>query len=53
MKIINIKTEYLNNPLGLDIVHPNITWNVSGEDIKYQKAFEIVYKLNDEEERKC
>ena len=49
MKVINIKTEYLNNPLGLDIVRPNITWNVVGDDIKTQKAFEIVYRLNDEE----
>ena len=50
MRVINIKTEYLHNPLGLDAVNPRITWNVVGQDIKQQKAFEIVYKLNDNEE---
>ena len=52
MKITNIKTEYLKNPLGIDIVHPLITWNVMGEDIKYQKTFEIIYKINNGEEKK-
>ena len=51
MKLINIKTEYLVNPLGIDIVRPNITWNVVGEDIKYQKAFELIYKINNQEEK--
>ena len=50
MKIVNIKTEYLHNPLGLDIIHPNISWTVIGEDIKYQKSFELIYKINNEEE---
>lgn len=50
MRVINIKTEYLHNPLGLDATNPRITWNVVGQDIKQQKAFEIVYKLNDNEE---
>ncbi len=50
MRVINIKTEYLRNPLGLDALNPRITWNVVGQDIKQQKAFEIVYKLNDNEE---
>ena len=51
MKVINIKTEYLTNPNGIDIRHPNINWNVIGDDIKYQKAFEIIYKINDKEEK--
>ena len=34
MRVINIKTEYLHNPLGLDAVNPRITWNVAGQDIK-------------------
>ena len=46
MKVFNIKTEYLTNPIGLDIVQPIITWNVSGENCKFQNAFEIVYNLN-------
>ena len=46
MKIINVKTEYLNNPLGLDIARPSTSWNVLGEDIRSQKAFEISYRVN-------
>ena len=49
MKIVNIKTEYLTNPFGIDIIHPTLTWNVVGTDIKYQKAFEIIYKINNED----
>ena len=51
MKIVNLKTEYLTNPLGLDIVQPRLTWNVVGEDIKFQKAFELIYKVNNEQEK--
>ena len=51
MELINLKTEYLINPLGIDVVHPHLTWNVIGEDIKKQKAFEITYKKNNEEEK--
>lgn len=51
MKVINLKTEYLKNPLGIDIVRPNITWNVVGEDIKHQTAFEITYRINGGEEK--
>ncbi|MDY6008882.1 MAG: alpha-L-rhamnosidase, partial [Bacilli bacterium] len=51
MKIVNLKTEYLTNPLGLDIVQPRLTWNVVGEDIKFQKGFEIIYKVNNEQEK--
>lgn len=52
MKIINLKTEYLINPLGIDIKKPRISWNVTGNDIKNQKAFEILYKVNDSNEIK-
>ena len=51
MKVINLKTEYLKNPLGIDIVRPIITWNVVGEDIKHQTAFEITYRINGGEEK--
>lgn len=44
MKIINVLTEYLNNPIGIDIKHPRITWNIEG--IITQQAFEIIYKIN-------
>ena len=46
MQLINIKTEYLKNPLGIDIAKPTITWNVVGEGIKFQKAFELEYQIN-------
>ena len=52
MELINLKTEYLINPLGIDVVHPHLTWNVIGDDINEQKAFEITYKINDGEEKK-
>lgn len=52
MKIINIKTEYLSNPLGIDSTHPMITWNIVGDDVKFQKAFEIIYKISNGEEIK-
>lgn len=51
MKLVNLKTEYLTNPLGLDIVQPRLTWNIVGEDIKFQKAFELIYKVNNEQEK--
>ena len=44
MELINLKTEYLINPLGIDVVHPHLTWNVIGEGIQRQTAFEITYK---------
>lgn len=40
MKAINVRTEYLYNPIGLSIVHPRIFWNAEG-GIK-QSAFEIL-----------
>ena len=52
MKITNIKTEYLSNPLGIDSTHPMITWNIVGDDVKFQKAFEIIYKISNGEEIK-
>ena len=30
MKAINLKTEYLNNPIGIDIVKPRLFWNCEG-----------------------
>ena len=51
MELINLKTEYLTNPLGIDVIHPHLTWNVKGDDIKKQKAFEITYKINNKPEK--
>lgn len=44
MKIINIQTEYLSNPLGIDIVHPRVTWNL--ENINKQMSYQIIYRIN-------
>ena len=30
MKAIRLRTEYLNNPLGIDIQNPRLMWNCEG-----------------------
>ncbi len=40
MKAINLKTEYLKNPIGIDIKSPRIFWNCEGG--KKQTAYRIV-----------
>ena len=40
MKPINIKTEFLHNPIGVDFQHPLITWNCDGGVT--QTAYRIV-----------
>ena len=40
MKAINIKCEYLKNPIGIDIERPRIMWNCEG-CIK-QTAYQVV-----------
>lgn len=40
MKAINIKTEYLKNPLGIDIENPRLMWNCEGGVT--QTAYQIV-----------
>ena len=40
MKAINLKTEYLKNPLGIDIQKPRLMWNCEG-GVK-QTAYRIV-----------
>lgn len=30
MKAINLKTEYLVNPIGIDIKNPRLMWNCEG-----------------------
>ena len=45
MKAINLKCLGLINPLGIDEIHPRITWNIdSGQR---QIAFEVIYSIND------
>ncbi len=47
MKVNNILCEYLNNPIGLGIRNPRITWN--DLDVISQKAFEVKYSVNGKE----
>lgn len=46
MKAIDLKTEYLVNPIGIDIQHPSLMWNCDG-GIK-QTAYRIVAKSDGE-----
>lgn len=39
MRAVNIRTEHLNNPLGIDIVPPYVSWNCEGG--KKQSAYQI------------
>lgn len=40
MKAIRLRTEYLNNPLGIDVQHPRLFWNC--EDGTAQTAYQIL-----------
>lgn len=40
MKAIRLRTEYLKNPLGIDMEHPRLLWNCEGG--KTQTAFQIL-----------
>lgn len=40
MKAINLKTEYLTEPLGIDFEHPRLMWNCEGG--VYQTAYRVV-----------
>lgn len=42
MKAINLKTEYLTNPIGIDITEPRLSWNCEG-GVK-QSAYQIIAK---------
>ena len=44
MKAINLRTEYLVNPIGIDIRSPRIRWNLEGGE--RQTAFEVAYSVN-------
>ena len=46
MNAVNLKTEYLRNPLGLDIVKPRLSWNCEGG--RKQTAYQIIAKVNGE-----
>ena len=40
MKAIRLRTEYLENPLGIDICHPRLQWICEGG--QRQTAYQIV-----------
>ena len=40
MRAVNLKTEYLKDPMGIDIVHPRLFWNCGGGTA--QTAYQIV-----------
>ena len=46
MKAVNLQTEYLTNPIGVDFVNPVLTWNVSGG--KKQTAYRLYAYVNGE-----
>ena len=46
MKGIRLKTEYLTEPVGIDIVRPRLSWNCEGG--KKQTAYQIIAKTGDE-----
>lgn len=40
MKAIRLRTEYLKNPIGIDMQHPRLFWNCEGG--KKQTAFQVI-----------
>ena len=44
MKAISLRTEYLKNPIGIDLRHPRLFWNCEG-GIK-QTSYRIVAKVD-------
>ena len=40
MRAVNLKTEYLRDPMGIDIVEPRLFWNCGGGTV--QNAYQIV-----------
>lgn len=51
LKAMKLRTEYLKNPLGIDIIRPRLGWNLEG-DSKKQTAFEIRAAHSEEELKK-
>lgn len=49
MKITELKTEYRDNPIGLDNPHPRFSWILESEDRDVrQQAYRIVVKTDEE-----
>ena len=45
MKTYDLKTAYMRNPMGLDDLHPQLSWKT--KDGKKQTAFKIEVSVND------
>lgn len=46
MKAINLRTEYLKNPIGISFQHPRLSWNCEGDSC--QTAYQVIAKCNNE-----
>ena len=44
MRVINLQTEYMHNPIGIDILNPRLSWNDEG--IVRQSGYQIDYSIN-------
>lgn len=45
IQIINLKTEYAENPLGIDVKNPRFSWQMNAEGRgRYQTAYQIIVK---------
>ena len=44
IKTVNLRTEYMKDPLGIDILHPRLSWNDEG--LIRQSAYEIEFDIN-------
>ncbi|MDR2848546.1 MAG: alpha-L-rhamnosidase N-terminal domain-containing protein, partial [Bacteroidales bacterium] len=43
LSVVNLRCEYLHNPLGIDKLHPRLSWELtSAESNKSQKAYQIL-----------
>jgi alpha-L-rhamnosidase len=47
IKAINLRTEYMENPIGIDVLNPRLMWNVEGA-VK-QSAYQIICKVEGKE----
>src|SRR5438552_19136098 len=48
IKPSNLRCEYLVNPLGIDMPHPRLSWELeSHEDNQFQTAYEILVASNE------
>ncbi len=47
IQAVNLKTEYLQNPVGIDLQNPRLFWQVEGA--KKQAAYQIAYRINESE----